>query len=415
MKKLLTVIFIILSISLFAKSFSFAVMGDNRPSYKYQPYVYYKITKEIADLKPDFIVSTGDIIAGHVDDPAVIDSMYQDFVKASHFISYIPLYIAPGNHEETDEKPLKPIYLKHFKKTYFSFQYDNSYFIILNSSEPKQKYRITGKQFRWLKKQLSKAKKGEYQHIFVFVHHPLYPKISHIGTSLDKYPEERDKLAKLLKEYNVETVFCGHVHIYNESIIDGLHQYIIGGGGAPLYADTYKDGGFYHFMLVTVEGNDTNYAIIPVDNELELAIKFYNKGDMQQAQYYLSKAIDFMPNHPEVLFTRYLLVKDKKILKNDIYNLIVQRLKSKYKADMGLAHYFQNHEFEEDAITLYKKAIEDSPNHQEPYFRLAKIYEKNNDKLKALNYYKLALKYTKRQKYMLYLMKKIKELQGGKL
>jgi hypothetical protein len=46
---------------------------------------------------------------------------------------------------------------------------------------------------------------------------------------------------------------------------------------------------------------------------------------------------------------------------------------------------------------------------------LARIYEKNNEKDTALQYYKLALKYTKKQRYLLYLMKKIKELQGGKL
>ncbi len=414
-KKIFLILFLIVSISLFAKPFSFVVMGDNRPAYKYQPYVYYKITKQIADLKPDFIVSTGDIIEGHNDNPAVIDSMFNDFKKASEYISYIPLYVAPGNHEETDEKELKPIYLKHFKKTYFSFTYNNSYFILLNSSEPNQKYQITGKQFRWLKKELNKAQKEEYKHIFVFVHHPLYPKIHHIGASLDKFPEERNKLAKLLKEYKVETVFCGHVHIYNESIIDGLHQYIIGGGGAPLYADTYKDGGFYHFMYITIDGNDANYAIIPVENELEKAIKYYINGNSEQAQYYLSKAIEFQPEHPEVLFTRYLLVKDKNILKSDIFKLISKRLNSAYKAYMGLAHYFNRYDFEADAIVMYKKAIEVSPNNQEPYFRLAKIYEKNNKKEIALEYYKDALKYTKKQRYLLYLMKKIKELQGGKL
>ncbi len=415
MRKFFTFILIFIAISLFAKPFHFVVMGDNRPSYKYQPYIYYKITKQIADLKPDFIVSTGDIIAGHDDNPAVIDSMYRDFLDASKSIEYIPLYIAPGNHEETDEKELKPIFLKYFKKTYQSFTYNNSYFIILNTNEPGFKYQIAGKQYRWLKKQLNKANKEEYKHIFVFIHHPLYPKIHHIGSSLDKFPEERDKLVKLFKDKNVETVFAGHVHIYNNSFINGIHQIITGGAGAPLYSKDYANGGFYHFLYITVDDNEVNYAIIPVENELRQTIKAYKKGNKDQARACLKEAIKFMPDHPEVLFTRYLLVKDKNIIKKDIFSKISKRLGSEYNAYIGLAHFFYNHGFEADAKLMYEAAIKISPENQEPYFRLARIYEKNNEKDTALQYYKLALKYTKKQRYLLYLMKKIKELQGGKL
>ena len=415
MKNIFTFLLIFFAITLFAKPFHFVVMGDNRPSYKCQPYVYYKITKQISDLKPDFIVSTGDIIAGYNDDPAVIDSMYQQFLDASKSISYIPLYIAPGNHEGIYEKNIRPIFLKYFKKTYQSFTYDNSYFIILDTDEPNQKRQIAGKQLRWLKSQLNKANKKGYKHIFVFLHHPLYPKIEHIGNSLDKYPQERDKLAKLFKDKGVETVFAGHVHIYNDSVINGLHEIITGGAGAPLYAKTYKDGGFYHFLYITIDGNDVNYAIIPVENEIDEAIDSYKKGDIEEAHMYLNKAIKFLPYHPQVLFTRYLLVKDKNKLKKDIFDKISNKLKSDYKADLGLAHFFENHGFESDAIKMYKEAITSSPHQQEPYFRLAKIYEKNKDKLTALNYYKKALKYTKKERYLLYLMKKIKKLQGGKL
>ena len=52
----------------------------------------------------------------------------------------------------------------------------------------------------WLEKELEKAKNSDF--IFVFVHEPLYPVGGHIGSSLDRYPEERDKLANLLRKYN---------------------------------------------------------------------------------------------------------------------------------------------------------------------------------------------------------------------
>ena len=355
---------------------------------------------------------------GHTNDSDEINVMYQEFEDASKAISYLPLYIAPGNHEETDESKLKPIFLKYFKNTYQAFPYQDSYFIILNSNEPGEKYQIASVQFKWLKKQLKKiraSKEPEYNHIFVFLHHPLYPKVHHIGSSLDKFPEQRDKLAKLLKEYNVESVFTGHVHIFNESIVNGLHQYIIGGGGAPLYGKGYKDGSFNHFMLVTVDGDDTNYAVFPVENDLEDAISDYFEGNNDGAQLHLADAVKFMPRHPEVLFTRYLLVKNEKLLKEDIFKIISKTLGSDFEAYMGLGHFLNDHKLSDDALELFKKAIEANPTDQEPYFRVAQIYERNGDSVNAIFYYKKALKYTKKGNYILYIMKKLKKLQGGKL
>jgi hypothetical protein len=102
------------------------------------------------------------------------------------------------------------------------------------------------------------------KHIFVFVHHPLYPEKGnghHYGGSLDKYPKERDRLQSLFVRYKVTAVFEGHEHLYMWKVIDGVTEIITGGGGATLYAGEGK-GGFYHFVLVTVDGDSVKGEVI---------------------------------------------------------------------------------------------------------------------------------------------------------
>ena len=41
----------------------------------------------------------------------------------------------------------------------------------------------------------------------------------------------------LFETYDVDVVFTGHIHMYNETVINGVRYVITGGAGASLYAD----------------------------------------------------------------------------------------------------------------------------------------------------------------------------------
>jgi len=56
----------------------------------------------------------------------------------------------------------------------------------------------------------------------------------------------------LFETYDVDVVFTGHIHMYNETIINGVRYVITGGAGASLYADE-ENGGIYHYMNVTLD------------------------------------------------------------------------------------------------------------------------------------------------------------------
>jgi hypothetical protein len=50
-------------------------------------------------------------------------------------------------------------------------------------------------------------------------------------------------------------VFAGHIRAYDQTTRDGVIYVISGGGGAPL-SRSEDQGGFYHYVRVSVNGTD---------------------------------------------------------------------------------------------------------------------------------------------------------------
>ncbi len=234
-------------------SYTFAVIGDARNGGK----VYRELAQRIMEHKPAFVINTGDMVF-YSD-----KFLWGDFWDLSKPIT-VPYFFTVGNHD-VDDKDSEDSYKEEVgfpsDKLYYSFSVGDAAFIFLDSSIPGQNRRITGKQYQWLEKTLSESGK---KHKFVFVHHPLYPDKEcgrHYGGCLDKYQKERDRLVELLKTNKVTIVFAGHEHFYLRNMVDGIMQITTGGGGAPLYTDENK-GGFHHFILMTVDGDEVRGEVI---------------------------------------------------------------------------------------------------------------------------------------------------------
>ncbi len=286
------------------QALNFVVMGDNRPANVFrpeQPYIYYKVVEKAVELNPALILNTGDLILGYnANDKQKADEEFSDFEKATAPIraKNLPLYITMGNHSGYTQYARKA-FRENYQdsktgKLYYSFDVKNSHFIILCSELENEAAQITGKQLEWLKDDLKLA---GGKHIFVLLHRPLYPKIKHLTNSMNKFPKKRDELAGLFKQYNVDMVFTGHVHVNNYSVIDGLNQIIAGGSGAPL-AGSLEEGGFFHFYNVIINGSDVDYRLIPLQNEVVMASQFLEEGRAEAAISIAQKAIDMVPGHP---------------------------------------------------------------------------------------------------------------------
>lgn len=244
------------------KEFSFIVFGDFRPSRRDIPYheAFLKIMREIEMINPDFAVSTGDAYYGY-------GGSFQRFKNEIEYFEAIarrlstPFFNVIGNHELGGGGKREDYIRERFGNLYGSFDFGNSHFIILNTEEKGKEGMIMGEQLEWLKKDLENNK--EATNIFVFMHRPMYSIIDPdlvFGKSF-RDRENRNYLHSLFKRFKVKAVFAGHEHLYSETIIDGIRYVVTGGGGSPLYQSP-KGGGFFHYIIVNVRGDDVTLDLM---------------------------------------------------------------------------------------------------------------------------------------------------------
>jgi len=242
--------------------FTFVVMGDNRSG----DAVYRRIVSMTMERKPDFVVNTGDLITTPGD-----KEEWAKFWEMSKPIT-VPYFLTVGNHDAYSKVPLsEEIYKEQVdlpgNELYYSFNTGNCLFIVLDSNLDDQEKRITGEQYKWLEGVLIASSR---KHKFVFMHHPLYTETGkgrHAGSSLDKYPEDRDRLETLFVKNKVDVVFAGHEHMYQRKTVDGITHIITGGGGAPLYAKD-EDGGFYHFIVLLADGDNVRAEVVDINGKV---------------------------------------------------------------------------------------------------------------------------------------------------
>lgn len=246
--------------------FSFVVTGDNRAGDPACEAVYQKVIAAALMRHPDLVVNTGDQIykPGNVEH-------WKRFWELSKNVT-VPYFLTVGNHDAHvqvagSEDTFKAQVDLPGKEIYYSFVAGNSLFVVLDSYIKGEDKRITGEQYIWLEQVLTASKQ---RNKFVFVHHPLYPeagKGKHHGNSLDRYPADRDRLQALFVKQKVTMVFLGHEHLYLRKTINGIPHIIAGGGGAPLYAPD-EDGGFHHYVLVTVDGDKVSGEVVDVNGNV---------------------------------------------------------------------------------------------------------------------------------------------------
>lgn len=281
----------------------FAVIGDNRPGSftARQPYVHRLVLKQIMARKPTAVFNTGDIIVGGTDDSLILRRMFREFVRTCSVLT-VPVHIAPGNHDYFSEQSRR-LYEEMIGSPYYSVDYGNCHFVILCSEEDAHVSRLSPEQQQWLKKDL--AEHSQRQHLFVFVHRPFYPVGPHAGDSFDKYPAHRDSLAALLLDYGVDILFVGHEHLYQEATHRGLRQIIVAGGGAPLYAPP-DSGGYFHFVLVTVRGQEIVTEVVRVEDPYEQAATAINHKRPTEALQLMDEVLTDDPQQAEALLYKAL-------------------------------------------------------------------------------------------------------------
>jgi len=271
-------------------TFSFVVFGDNKSTHKFDRYdeSYQKILELAQEKDPDFLVNTGDIVFEGRD--------YRDWIKffkiSSNFMRTIPYFPTVGNHESSS-KPLFKIFEFPGDKSYYSFNWGQIHFIVLNScgldprlerrNYPETKWKqyldefdekikkpFFTNQLEWLKNDLESHK--NYPFIFVSFHYPVF-------NSMDIEIENTDIILNdwfpLFKEYQISAVFNGHNHYYHHVLEDNIHFIITAGGGGGLYSRSdrkipgeIKFAKEYHFIHVSAKPSSCIFTVHTINDEI---------------------------------------------------------------------------------------------------------------------------------------------------
>ncbi|MGB4704834.1 MAG: metallophosphoesterase [Candidatus Saccharicenans sp.] len=262
MKKSLSIftLTLILTVFLQAEVLRFAVLSDTNP-----PFLNQKdfsqlewMCRRVNALKPDLVIHTGDMIYGYgLKSTRTQWDRYLQVIKCFE----PPYHQIPGNHDVFNQRA-RQIYLDIFKRTYYSFDYKNYHFVLLDNLEDGQWGKIGEEQLRWLEEDL---KNPRWEGAFVFVHIPVWD-LKARNVRLEWREFWFEKIHPLLLRSRVRAVFAGHTHRFGPTrIYDGLMYYVAGGGNTPLHKDYVRAGGRNFFLLVEVTENGFRVNVVLED------------------------------------------------------------------------------------------------------------------------------------------------------
>lgn len=232
--------------------FRMAILSDRTGSHT--PGIYPRIIEEINLLNPDIVVTVGDQIEGYGEDyersAAEWDSVLAllDAVEA-------PLYLIAGNHDIWDDTSEGMYTEKTGFEPYYSFDYENTHFVILDVSRIEDSRDFPDEQKAWLVDDLERHRDAE--NIFVFYHKPLWEQNLPRGAS--------DPMHDIFVAHGVDAVFNGHYHTYFAGDYDGIQYTTIGSSGGGIDTGAPQPelrGNFFQFAWVTVTSPGHELAVV---------------------------------------------------------------------------------------------------------------------------------------------------------
>lgn len=198
-------------------SFSFFHMTDPQSTTEKQYNEVFAPAVEMATSNHDgdFILNTGDF----VDDGRSFIQWQRMFNSATDTFMDIAVMGAAGNHEEKGDYALANYFITPntpeqdtLTGVYYSFDYNNAHFAVLNSNNLGDDDGLNAEQIEWLKGDMN-ASDADWK--FVAIHKAPYSNGSHYDD--DDVIAIRAQLQALMPELGIDVVFQGHDHVYMRS------------------------------------------------------------------------------------------------------------------------------------------------------------------------------------------------------
>ncbi len=261
-------------------AFRFAVVGDTEA----RPHINDRLAKQIWGERPSFVINLGDLTdAGET--AHRYEWTHEYFVGVNQLSSRVPVFAVPGNGE-SDLHWFKHYHNYPGNENYYTFQFGDAAFFMLDSNRREDEFKPQGEQYLWLEDQLA-ACKSKWK--FVCHHHATYTgEEDDYGDSWNTTSQFGDpfvrEIVPLYEKYHVDIAMFGHLHLYERShpIRDGkvdpdsgtIHLLAGGGGGnledfapTPAFfsAQTYRG---HHFVTFEVVGDQLNMRMHATDGTI---------------------------------------------------------------------------------------------------------------------------------------------------
>lgn len=238
------------------KPYQVVVLSDLNGSYgstTYKPRVHDAVNWITQTLKPQVVISTGDMIAGQRKGLEYL-SMWRAFhktVTTPLTKAGIPFAPSPGNHDASGYRAFRSerrLYMKQwdahrpkvnfvedtYYPLYYAYTVGPALFVSLDDTLVGD---LGTPQRLWLEGVLKQHKDKALT--FVYGHLPLFP----VAQGREHEILHDPKLEKMLKRYNVNAFISGHHHAYYPGKRDGLglvHTGCLGSGPRKLVGDTQR-------------------------------------------------------------------------------------------------------------------------------------------------------------------------------
>lgn len=254
----LTGLLLLLCLSPVVASVRIAVISDLNGSYgstRYRSDVD-RAVQRIVSLRPDLVISTGDMVAGQRTSPSLGQPQLLRMWRAFHEHvtvplekTGLPLAVTPGNHDASvyGEFHLeREIYIHTWQQhkpalhfvddghypLYYAFEIRKVLFVSLDATA---NGRLEPRQKTWLK-ELFEDQGQHYAQKIVFSHLPLWP----VAQKRENGALFDEELEKILQDNGVSLYLNGHHHSYYPGFKDGIRyvsQACLGAGPRKLIGD----------------------------------------------------------------------------------------------------------------------------------------------------------------------------------
>ncbi len=266
--------------------FSFAVVSDLNGGER--PDVFRRAVAQLALLRPELVLSVGDLIDGPTPDTAALRAEWESFDARARAMP-APLFRVGGNHDLTGDV-LRDVWRARYGPTYYAFVYKQALFLVLDTEDltperareifeartaairaadanlPGQdtlpyyrmQERATGdigaKQAAYMQRAI--AQHPDVRWTFVFFHKPVW-----------RNPADADfKAIEAALSNRPYTVFSGHLHSFARELRNGREYYTLGTTGGS--QNPRDPNAFDHLTWVTLTEDGPTIAHLRMDGVL---------------------------------------------------------------------------------------------------------------------------------------------------